>query len=74
MDVTKRVWSLYKSSAGLLLEKVDSHPCSFHEIFSGDHPAAYYSSLWSTMLAADVYRAFVAEGRDKEHWKIEGAR
>ncbi|XP_076222898.1 uncharacterized protein LOC116428223 isoform X2 [Nomia melanderi] len=38
--------------------KLDSHICSFESIFSGNFGAAYYSHIWSQMLAADLYSIF----------------
>lgn len=61
-EVVKSLWSEYNV---LALDKRDAHPCSFAEIFSGDWAAAYYSHVWSRMIAADVYSAFyeaAAEG------------
>lgn len=63
LDIVKRIWPQYFL---LPLEKYDSHPCSFTDIFSGEWPAAYYSQIWSRMIAADIYGAFrEAQGDEK---------
>lgn len=41
----------------LPMDKENAFPCYFEEIFSGNLPAAYYSSIWSSMLAADAFSA-----------------
>jgi oligopeptidase A len=48
------------------LDKRDAHPCSFTPIFSGDWAAAYYSSIWSQMVAADAFNAFRDNSEDVE--------
>lgn len=64
LDVVKQLWPQYFV---LPLEKHDSHLCSFTEIFSGEWPAAYYSQVWSKILAADIYGAFhEAQGNEKQ--------
>lgn len=55
LPITKRLWPKYRSFP---LDKLDSHPCSFTQIFSEDWAAAYYSHIWSKLIAADVYSAF----------------
>ncbi|CAL8109986.1 unnamed protein product [Orchesella dallaii] len=70
-DIVSKQWSVYKSP--LLLDKKDSHLCSTPEIFSGDFAAAYYSTLWSHMLAADIYQSFVEAGK-REVWRLQGLR
>lgn len=40
------------------LDKKDAHPCSFTPIFSGEWGGAYFSHVWSKLVAADVYSAF----------------
>lgn len=62
LDVVKNIWSQHFV---LPLDKLDSHPCSFPEIFSGEWSAAYYSQIWSQLIAADVYGAF-HEARNNE--------
>ncbi|XP_076757733.1 uncharacterized protein LOC143427457 [Xylocopa sonorina] len=50
-----RIWGKYFV---LPPYKKDSHICSFQQIFSGDWAAAYYSNMWSRMIAADLHSAF----------------
>ncbi|CAK9828731.1 Probable cytosolic oligopeptidase A [Anthophora retusa] len=50
-----RLWDKYFV---LPAYKKDSHVCSFQQIFSGDWAAAYYSNIWSKMVASDLYSAF----------------
>ncbi|GAV09808.1 hypothetical protein RvY_19289 [Ramazzottius varieornatus] len=61
-DITKDVWRDFMPFA---LEKVDAHPCGFSHVFVGHYAAAYYSFLWSEMVAADVYSAFNDAGFGK---------
>lgn len=64
LDVVRDLWPQFFV---LPLEKHDSHPCSFNEIFSGEWPAAFYSQIWSRMIAADIYGAFhEARGNEKQ--------
>ena len=51
--------SLFPKYNLLPMDKSDAMLCSFSEIFTGGQAAAYYSSLWSRMLAADIYCALV---------------
>ena len=46
------------------LDPRDSHPCSFTAIMSEEWGAAYYSHLWSRVMAADMFSAFVEAGLD----------
>lgn len=62
MDVVKELWPQF---CLIPLESRDSHVCSFHEIISGDYPAAYFSHIWSKVVAADIYSNFY-EVRDNE--------
>lgn len=55
LDIIKK---LYPQFHPFPLDKKDAHPCSLSTIFSGDWGAAYYSRLWSRLVAADVYSAF----------------
>lgn len=64
LDIVKRLWPEHFL---LPLDKYDSHPCSFTEIFSGEWAAAYYSHLWSQVIAADVYSAFHEARGDNKH-------
>ncbi|XP_070506493.1 oligopeptidase A [Chironomus tepperi] len=54
-DVVKELYPKYHS---VELDKKDSHPCSFTPIVSGEWGGAYYSTVWSELIAADVYSAF----------------
>lgn len=54
-DIVKELWPQFMM---LPMDKKDSHLCSFAAIFSGEWAAAYYSHVWSRLLAADVYSAF----------------
>lgn len=63
LDIVKRLWPQYKSFE--YQHKFDAHPCHFTQIFVEDWAAAYYSHVWSRMVAADVYSAFY-EVRDNE--------
>lgn len=67
LDIVKRMWSDYKC---FKLHKLDVHPCSFIQIFGDEWGAAYYSHIWSKMIAADIYSAFY-EVRDNEHKTLE---
>lgn len=62
MDVVKELWPQF---CLIPLEGKDSHVCSFSEIMSGDYPAAYFSRIWSQVIAADIYSNFY-EVRDNE--------
>nr|CAH7720514.1 unnamed protein product [Callosobruchus chinensis] len=70
LDVVKRLWPHYRR---FKLHKIDSHPCSFTQIFSEEWGAAYYSHLWARMVAADVYSAF-HEAREDEHQVLDVAK
>ncbi|XP_062539994.1 uncharacterized protein LOC134207933 [Armigeres subalbatus] len=67
------VRNLYPQFHTFPLDKKDAHPCSMTTIFSGDWGAAYFSRLWSRMVAADVYSAFL-EGKTKEQQAETGRR
>lgn len=70
-DIVSKQWPIYKDP--IPLDKKDAHLCSTPAIFSGDFAAAYYCSLWSHMLAADIYQSFVESGK-REAWKHHGLR
>jgi oligopeptidase A len=61
LDIVK---DLYPKFMPFALDKRDAHPCSFAPIFSGDWAAAYYSGVWSRMVAADAYNAFKDSSED----------
>jgi oligopeptidase A len=52
------VKDLYPKFIGFELDKKDAHPCSFTPIFTGEWGGAYFSHVWSKLVAADVYGAF----------------
>lgn len=52
------VKDLYPKYHVFTLDKKDAHPCSFVPIFSGEWGGAYFSHVWSRLVAADVYSAF----------------
>lgn len=63
LPIIKALWPKYRSFP---LEKIDSHPCSFTQVFADEWGAAYYSHVWSKLIAADVYSAFhEVQGDDK---------
>lgn len=70
LDIVK---NLYPQFHTFPLDKKDAHPCSMMTIFSGDWGAAYFSRLWSRMVAADVYSAF-AEAKSKGQQPEAGRR
>lgn len=55
-NIVKRMWDKYFA---IPLYKKDAHVCSFQSIFSGNAGAAYYSSLWSEIIAADLFSAYL---------------
>lgn len=55
LDIVK---ALYPKYHVFTLDKKDAHPCSFVPIFSGEWGGAYFSHVWSRLVAADVYSAF----------------
>lgn len=62
LDIVRKLWPVYRCFP---LDKIDSHPCSFTQIFTEEWAAAYYSHVWSRVIAADIYSAF-HEVRDNE--------
>lgn len=52
------------------MSKYFSDPCRYIDIFADNWGAAYYSRLWSEMLAADIYQAF----KEEENEASVGAR
>lgn len=55
LDIVKELYPKYHV---FTLDKKDAHPCSFFPIFSGEWGGAYFSHVWSKLVAADVYSAF----------------
>lgn len=72
MDIVKRLWPQYRSFK--YDYKIDAHPCHFMQIFSDEWGAAYYSHIWSRMIAADVYSAFYEVRDDEQQVKDVGKR
>ncbi|XP_012225028.1 uncharacterized protein [Linepithema humile] len=72
VPMMKKLWPQYFM---LPLEKRDVHVCSFEAIWSGNWAAAYFSKIWSQMIAADLYTAFQEiQSDNKSHQKEMGAR
>lgn len=65
--IEKRLWPEHFAFD---LNPKDYHPCSFLHPFAGEFGAAYYSHIWSKMLAEDAVLTFKNEP-DK---KIVGTR
>lgn len=59
------VKELYPKHHVFTLDKKDAHPCSFVPIFSGEWGGAYFSHVWSQLIAADVYSAFFEASKTK---------
>lgn len=55
LDIVKNLYPKYHVFD---FDKRDGHPCSFTPIFSGEWGGAYFSHVWSRLVAADVYGAF----------------
>lgn len=70
-DIVKELWPQFMS---LPMDKKDSHLCSFAAIMSGEWAAAYYSHIWSRLLAADVYSAFHEVGTNLTEVQAVGKR
>ncbi|KAG1675349.1 putative cytosolic oligopeptidase A [Nymphon striatum] len=64
------LWPMYNP---FKLHKVDCHPCSLTLIVSDSHPSAYFSFLWSKMIAADLFEAFTEiDFNDQEEMRKKG--
>ncbi|XP_044760200.1 probable cytosolic oligopeptidase A [Coccinella septempunctata] len=64
LKITRNLWPQF---IDFPLDKNDSHPCSFTQIFTEEWAAAYYSHIWSRVIAADIYSAFQEmEGNEQE--------
>lgn len=61
------VKELYPKYHVFELDKKDSHVCSFTPIFSGEWGGAYFSNVWSDVLAADVYSAFYEASKSQNN-------
>nr|CAD7396192.1 unnamed protein product [Timema cristinae] len=55
LDIVRRLLPQYSSFP---LETIDSHPCAFLPVFTGQWGAAYYCHLWARIIAADAFSAF----------------
>ncbi|GBP08758.1 Probable cytosolic oligopeptidase A [Eumeta japonica] len=62
-DVVRDLWPKYHV---LPFNKYDSHPLTFTKIISEEWGAAYYSRIWSQMIAADIYSAFEEARQGKQ--------
>ncbi|XP_019889940.1 probable cytosolic oligopeptidase A isoform X2 [Ooceraea biroi] len=71
VPMVKKLWPKYFV---LPLEKRDVHVCNFESIWSGNWAAAYFSKVWSEMIAADLYTAFQETRSDNSQQKEIGAR
>lgn len=71
MEVVKELWPQF---CLIPLEGKDSHVCSFSEIFSGDYPAAYFSHIWSKVIAADIYSNFYEVRNNEQNVQAVGKR
>lgn len=52
-NVRDQVWDEFMTP--FTRDKLDTHPCSFKTIFSGDFPAAYFSYKWSEVSTSKVH-------------------
>ncbi|KAF5301744.1 hypothetical protein FQR65_LT08726 [Abscondita terminalis] len=71
LDIVRNLWPQYRCFP---LHKYDAHPCSFTQIFAEEWAAAYYSSIWSRIIAADIYSAFHEVQNNEEHLAEAGKR
>ncbi|EFA01119.2 putative cytosolic oligopeptidase A-like Protein [Tribolium castaneum] len=71
LEIVKKLWPQFRCFP---LDKLDSHPCSFTQIFTEEWAAAYYSHVWSRMIAADVYSAFHEVQGDDQKIRDVGKR
>lgn len=71
LDIVKELWPQF---CLIPLESKDSHVCSFSEIFSGSYPAAYFSHIWSRVIAADIYSNFYEVRHNEDNVKEVGKR
>uniref|UniRef100_A0A0B7A5S5 oligopeptidase A n=1 Tax=Arion vulgaris TaxID=1028688 RepID=A0A0B7A5S5_9EUPU len=70
--MTKTHWKLIKdqlwdSYMPIPLDEKNCFPCSLTTIFCEMYPAAFYSFVWSEMIAADVFAAFKEVGLDNDN-------
>lgn len=71
LDIVKDLWPQYRCFP---LAKNDFHPCSFTQIFCEEWAAAYYSHVWSRVVAADIYSAFHEVQNNEEEMQKVGKR
>lgn len=69
--ITKDLWLKFNNFP---LDKNDSHPCSFTQILTEEWAAAYYSHVWSKLIAADIYSAFQELEGNEQKLKEVGTR
>nr|XP_018913258.1 PREDICTED: probable cytosolic oligopeptidase A [Bemisia tabaci] len=62
-DIVNEIWPQHYTFPR---SKWNSLPCQFSEVFSDGWAAAYYSRIWSQMIAADMTSAFHEENQDSE--------
>lgn len=65
LEIVRRIWPEYHV---LKLDKRDAHVCSMPAIISGEWSAAYFSNIYSQVIAADIHNAFTetAKGKNPE--------
>ncbi|XP_045618948.1 uncharacterized protein [Procambarus clarkii] len=61
LDITRDLWKTYRP---FVLDKYDAHLCTNTAIMADIWAAAYYSHLWSRMIAADAFQAFRETAED----------
>ncbi|XP_042227091.1 probable cytosolic oligopeptidase A [Homarus americanus] len=61
LDTVRELWAIYRP---FVLDKYDAHLCSNTAIMADVWAAAYYSHLWSRMIAADAFQAFKDSNED----------
>ncbi|XP_071539247.1 uncharacterized protein [Panulirus ornatus] len=61
LDISRELWPSYQP---FVLDKYDVHLCSNITIMADVWAAAYYSQLWSRMIAADIFEAFRESSED----------
>lgn len=66
-DIMRRLWEQFQV---LPLDKRNSYPCSWTQVFSGAYGGAYFSNFWSQMVATDVYSAFYEAGEGEKRAEI----
>lgn len=62
LDIVRKLWPQYNT---FKLDKRESKLCSMVEIISQNWFGAYFSHLWSQLIAADIYNAFDEASKGK---------